>query len=237
MDQELTKDYFIDYKDAPTGKAYIGVAKAPLMPNVKGHGFQGVLIQDEERELIECAACGKWSKKISYTHLKKCSGLKPLEYKEKFGLNKTRGLVSDALSFKLTQCALKNQNINNIGKYTHTKGTILKMKVKRTREMENEKGTCPEQIKARLYEFIRCNRELPSTRNRGRALYKILKKRFGSYPEGLAAHGLPFLKRKGTNMMYIFPDDTIYKYNLNRFPDREALYNMMLEKCPALSKK
>lgn len=102
---------------------------------------------------------------------------------------------------------------------------------------KNKKGTCPLQLKARLYEFIRENRELPKQGNRGRAIYKMLCARFGSFSEGLMAHGLCTLEKRGTNMKHVFPDGTAYGYNLNQMYDREALYKMMMQKCPVLSQE
>jgi len=49
---ELLADCMIDYPDSPTGKAYLGIAKKPLMANVGGYGYQGVLLQDSAREYV-----------------------------------------------------------------------------------------------------------------------------------------------------------------------------------------
>lgn len=217
--------------DSPSGTAYIGIAKHPLMPNKDGHGFQGVVIQDDTRRYIQCSACGKWLQKIGHRHLNKCSGLTMDEYKEKYKLNKTEGLVSDELSLRLTKQALKNKSAERIRKYAGT-GQVRKHNTKRTRQMENQHGTCPKQVEYRLYEFIWCNRELPGRDNKGQALYKILWKRFGTFGNGLRHYGLPHYKRKGTNYYYTFPDHTIYKYNINQMDGREALFAMIQQKCP-----
>ena len=99
-------------------------------------------------------------------------------------------------------------------------------------EYENKHGTCPLQLKTKLYEFVLNNRELPGSHNRGAQIYKALKRRYKDFSAALVAHGLPSVARKGTNMLYIFPDKTEYSYNINKLFDRYQLFNMIMEKCP-----
>lgn len=233
-------DQVIDYPSSPTGKGYVGVAKSPLMPVKKGFGYMGVLMQDSEREKVQCHHCGIWMKKISTFHTMKCLKIDMREYKKKYGLFLSKGLVSDKTSLALTKNCLKGllsaekmearfgQKNNIQGRNGWDYSSIQKM---------NRLGTCPLQMKQRLYEFILSNRELPSQGNRGRSIYKILTKRYGRWGRALKEHGLPFLARKGTNMKWTFPDGTQYQYNLNRMYSREAFFNMIKEKCPVLSQK
>lgn len=238
---ESYEDKIIDYKGSPTkNKAYIGIAKRPLMPVKKGFGYMGVLIQSSDREFVQCHGCGEWFRKIGDMHTKKCLGKTTKEYKQMFGLNEGPGLVSDATSMMLTQNALKaKENIERFIKDSKNG----KMQGRRGRDkpqriaFSNIYGTCPLQLQERLYEFIRVNKELPSQSNRGRPIYKALTRRYKSFGEALQAHGLPRLKRRGTNMQYTFPDHTVYKYNINRIHDRAALYALMMEKCPVLHEK
>lgn len=238
--KEEYKDKIVNYRESPTGKAYVGINKSPFMPAKDGgHGYQGVLMQDENRLIVQCHACGQWMKRNSDSHLKKCSGLTVKQYKAKYGLNDDHGLVSDETSLRLTKAALKNKDnaakllrvdkkcASVMGRGGRTKGHSM--------EFFNKYGTCPLQLKTRLYEFIRCNRELPSQGNRGRPIYKALRRRYGSFSHALTAHGLPFMKRKGTNMYFGFSDGTHYTYNINQMHDREALYKMMMEKCSVLT--
>ena len=229
-------DKIIEHKESPTGKAYVGINKTPFMPAAEdGHGFQGVLLQDENRELVQCHACGKWMQKIANKHLASCSGISVAAYKEKYGIGSDTGLVSDETSLRLTKAALKNKesiqekfakSYAGRGKHGRTKPHAM--------EFFNRHGTCPLQLKTRLYEFIRCNRELPGQGNRGRPIYKALRRRYGSFSHALTAHGLPYMKRQGTTMRFAFADGTTYKYNINQFHDREELYQLMMQKCPVL---
>ena len=227
----MLTDAFIDYEDAPSGKAYIGIAKAPLMPNENGIGYQGVLIQDETRQFVQCSGCGKWAKSLSILHISKCTGLTMKEFREKFGLNLSQGLISDITSARLTENALKNKSpIERLeGCRGKTNGGH-----RRTRQMENEHGTCPEQIKDRLYKFIVENHELPRQDNRGRAIYKVIWNRYKAFGKILGQYGLPKLERIGTRYKYTFPDQTVYSYNINQMYDRDALYQMMIDKCQVL---
>jgi hypothetical protein len=225
------EDQIINYSNSPTGKAYIGINKKPLMPNKDGFGFQGVLLQDENRCLIQCNSCGEWFKRLTSKHTQNCSGLTIRDYKRKYGLNLTQGLVSDDMSLIYTKCCLKNkQKIKPMSKNFLDK-IRKKSRVNRTRQMENKHGTCPEQLKQRTIEFVKCNREFPSSSNRGRALYKAIVRRFGSLGKGLKFFGFPHFKRIGTNYIYTFPDYTVFKFNINKFDQREELYNLIKQKC------
>lgn len=236
-------DKVIDYDGSPTGEAYIGINKQPLMPNKTGYGFQGVLLQDGSRQFIQCSSCGVWVRKITNSHLNQCSNGKiktTARYKQVFGLYKSLGLVSDETSLRLTEASLKNKKSildkfaeKYAGKKTVNRSTRISIK---RRQWQNRHGNCPEQIKHNLREFVLCNRELPGRKNRGMPLYKTLRRRFGTFGAGLQYYGLPKFQRTGTTYKYTFPDYTVYQFNINQMHDREALFNLMLEKCPLLKK-
>lgn len=225
-----------DYDNSPTGKVYTGVAKEPLMENKSGHGYQGVLLQDETRQFVQCSNCGEWFKKISVKHLEKCSNgeIESVnDYKERFGLLKTTGLVSDETSLRLTENALKNKV--SIGRRAGTRrgrnGGLMQKGKYSTREYENKFGTCPKQLKARLKEFILQNRELPNSHNKGGALAKALWKKFGGVAKAMKHYKLPTMERYGTTYLWKFPNGNVYKYNINKFNDREEVFQKMIEQC------
>jgi hypothetical protein len=239
------KDHYqnkiIDYPSAPYGKAYIGINKTPLMKNENGIGFQGVVLQDESRQFIQCSGCGEWMKKIAYKHLQKCSNLSVDDYKQKFGLYLSEGLVADETSLKLAACAIKNKAgaeylIKNGDQFRknpqvqHKARTVNNTRYS-TMSWKNEHGTCDEQIKTRLLEFIKNYREFPGSGNKGKSIYKALNNKFGSFNNAMKKYGLPVRYRNGTNFKFVFPDYTVFKYNLNQMPDREGLFNKIMEKC------
>ncbi len=244
--KEEFQDKIITYENAPNGKAYIGINKTPLMANANGIGYQGVLLQDDTRQFVQCSGCGKWLKIITNLHLKKCHG-KPRnvqEYKKEFGLYPAMGLVSDETSLKYTESALKVlDNLTRTVKKAFNKSRTKKFRLKadkvnelvhKSMSWKNAHGSCPEQIKARVKEFILQNRELPGSTNRGSILYKILTRQFGTCSNGFKYLGLPYRERTGTNLKFTFPDYTVYKINLNQMYDREMLFNLMKEKCTLL---
>lgn len=228
------EDRIVDYPDSPTGKAYVGINKAPFMKNDTGYGYQGVLLQDDTRSFIQCSGCGKWAKILTHAHIKKCLGINHKEYKERFGLNQNTGLISDVVSLKYTKQILDGKFKNS--KKTYDITSAKRVKNKRTRQMENKHGTCPLQLKHRTYEFIIINRELPSQRNRGKNLRSALIRRHGNFNNALENLGLPVLDRRGDLMRYIFPDGSIHQYSVQRFYDREELYRQIIDKCPEIQK-
>jgi len=197
-EKEKYADKLIPYPESPTGKAYIGFAKEPLMKHDQGFGYQGVLLQSENRAVLQCAACGVWVKKITSTHLKKHALTIP-EYKLKYGLNKNTGLISDVESnFAAAQMV---DNVNKAGKRVpeeklyelREKAKKIKKYPAQTREQQNVKGTCPEQLKDALIQFIHRFHRIPSSTS-GRAGFSKLstyKHRFGSINKALAHYGLP----------------------------------------------
>lgn len=52
---KISTSKIIDYPSSPTGKAYIGIAKEPLMPNKSGYGFEGVLLESSNRKFVQCS--------------------------------------------------------------------------------------------------------------------------------------------------------------------------------------
>jgi len=227
-------EFLIDYPSSPNGKAYIGTAKRPLMPIKDGHGFEGVLLQDARREFIQCASCGVWRKIITQRHLQACSqGMLQTtsDYKHKYGLYMKQGLVSDVTSLKLTQACLKNKSKKNW--FTSATPIPIPQKgyIRSKRQHQNIYGTCPEQLKARTKEFIVANREFPRSSNRGGALYKAIYRQFGSINGALKEYGLPTFVKIGTSYTYTFPNGKQISYNINRFNQREAFFEKMIEEC------
>lgn len=232
------KGTLIAYPDSPTGMVYVGVNKAPFMRNPSGHGFLGVLLQDENRVYVQNSETGKWYKKITAKIIGR-TGITTAEYKIKYGLNQTTGLVSDATSNKLTISCLKSrEGREHIGpppgaskKGLRTLNKTQAHHRRSTVQMQNRHGTCELQLKTRMYEFLKTNKEFPGQSNRGETLYKSIKNRYGSFGEGLIHMGLPFFRRTGTNMVYTFPDGEVYRFNINRIHDRAELYSLIEKKC------
>lgn len=232
----------VDYSYSPNGKAYIGHNKSPFMKTEGKYGFQGVLLQDETRQYVQCYECGKWMKKIGNSHLKKCTKgamNTTREYKEKYGLGLSQGLVSDETSRLYAKSALKNKmhKKQDYSRLDKMRGKAIKANKgeKHTTAFQNKHATCPLQILTRLVNFINANQELPTSRNRGKSIYKVVRKRFGSFGHGLQSMGLPYFERQGTNYHYAFPDGQVLAFNINQDDQRDLLYQAMVNKCPVLT--
>jgi hypothetical protein len=85
---------YIDYPDSPTGRAYAGINKEPFMKVENGHGYFGVLLQDETRERVQCHSCGEWHKRLTNWHVKRCANMTITEYKKKYHLNIEKPFLS-----------------------------------------------------------------------------------------------------------------------------------------------
>ncbi len=237
--KNLYNNMLIDYPNSPTGKAFIGFAKQPLMPNSNGVGFQGVKLQSENRFLVQCSGCSNWYKQITYLHLKQCCRLSIREYKEKFGLNRGEGLISDVLgnirAKHIEKYAAKNSNFytkNITNLITYRKNYDPKHRVTRTQRL-NGTGTCPDQLKKNLVQYIHRFNRLPRCGDRiGRdgLSYSPYIRSFGSFTNALKSYGLPY--RKIYTNYFEFPDHTIFRKDENNYME---LYYKMVTKCPILT--
>ncbi len=224
------------YTYSPTGKAYIGHFKEPFKPIVGGYGFQGVLLQDSDRKTVQCAGCGGWYSFLGH-HIRTCLKITVREYKEKYGLNYTTGLISDELAKIRRDSYYKN--IDKVRLDGSQKPTPMKGVPKPTNytEKENKFGTCPLQLLTRVVNFIKTNEVIPSSRNRGKNLYAVVNRKYGGFPKALKSWGLPFYSGHGSSFEYTFPDKTSYTLNVKKKESRSHLYRLMLEKCPILKEE
>ena len=223
-------DKLIDYPYSPTGRAYIGFAKTPLMPNANGIGYMGVKIQSENRELIQCFECGEWFKQLS-GHLKFCADLTAAEYKDAFGYNQGTGLIADVSSNLVAEVAVARGNLK------HLKGIPGGHKQRpRKGSMENKNlhGTCPEQLKTRLVNYVNRFKMLPGTDSQREAFpYHAAAKLYGSFNGFLKAHGFPTKRKHGLTTDYTFPDGLVYSKLAKQ--DYDQLFALLLAKCPLLT--
>lgn len=237
----------IQYADSPTGDAYIGLAKQPLMTSVSGIGFQGVKLQSMNRELIQCYECGGWFKRLTYMHVKK-HGISLAEYKEKYGFNKHSAMTSDVYNNKLADVM-----INNIKKGIYKRGYNKAERMRKLQEgarravkegkytndsveKQNSRGTCPKQLKQALINHVHRFYRLPSS-VKGRDCFPhiwVLKNRYGSLNNAFKHYGLPTrYKVGGWVVEYAFSDGTLMQ--IRNGDGYRELYAVMLKKCPVLN--
>jgi len=234
----------IDYDESPTGRAYTGVAKSPLRKLENGHGFYGVMMQTENRELLQCHVCGKWLHHLTHTHLNK-HGINKAEYNNEYGLARKNTLVSDGRS--LEQEMIGRENIKKIWEKGH-KAMLEKGRKRKARkewvkewhseEKRNERGVCNKQMGARLVTFVKRFKDLPSrstVKFDGRAIAHILDRRWGSLNKGFNAYGFPSRYRQGSRTEFSIPDTKeLMTFNYNKFGDRNKVYPWLQENCRLL---
>lgn len=235
----------IDYPRSPTGKAYIGLAKSPLMPNENGIGFQGVKLQSENRVLIQCYECGEWFKHIT-SHLVRRHKITSAEYRVKFGFNKNTSLVSDEHSNFLA--AKMVETINNVGKRIPQEILLPLLEKGRkkaiknnvynvsnnSRQKQNLWGTCPLQLKEAIINYVKRFRKLPTVTSGRTGFTKLgtVKKRFGSLNNAFKECGLPTIHRMKGLVEYVFEDGTLFHTKMGK--GYEELYTIMKNKCDVL---
>lgn len=149
-----------DFNDAPSGAITLYNYKEPFMPFTDeatggGFGYQGVLMLDSEGDTLQCHLCGNWFNSLAH-HIRKEHNVSASIYKDKVGLNKTTALISENYRLKLIKRKQQNGTLGlNIrpGKPMNeeTKKKISKTLRTRTRQTENVFGTCPLQLKERMW--------------------------------------------------------------------------------------
>ena len=142
----------MDYEEAPSGFVTLYNYKEPFMKYESGFGFQGLLLFDGKTKKLQCHECGEWFHYLP-DHLHREHNMTASAYKERVGLRQSTVLISEDTRHKLVAVGLERRLQNLIPGGLKTEEMKEKIKatcLKRTREMENEHGTCPEQLLQRL---------------------------------------------------------------------------------------
>lgn len=171
----------------------------PFMKYEGGHGYYGVLLEEEETGKLQCHLCGRVADNLSKHLHHKHKGISPRDYRVKTGLNLTTPLMSEK-----TRKFHKNNFLNLtpekrealIKRLKENNGVIRNMK-KRKREavasleMNNRYGTCPEQVRSQFYETYNKLGRIPNWLELSGRLRYIIETRFGNYETALVAWGIP----------------------------------------------
>ncbi len=236
--EDIYKDKTINYELSPSWRAYIWLAKAPLIPNDNWIGYKWVLMQSENRSLVQCSECWKWYKIIPNSHLQ-WHWLTRETYREKFWLNKTQALVSDTYSRFYSSNIVNVLNKEWIVSYENKVEwckkwrEIMAEKRKRkynTDQMKNNKWTCDLQLKHRFIEYILSHHKYPPI---NKFPYQALKDRFGSVNNALKEYWLPIRQQIGFSVLYEFNDWYVFK--ITKWKWYEELYDIMKLKCIAIN--
>lgn len=200
-------------------EVYMWFYKEPLMPTDK-FWYLGIRIQNPERTMIMCNECWKFFKRLHTKHLVK-HGLTIDEYKKKYGYQKTTGMVADQESINISKKILgKAHSINlnhetlEIRKENHAIAlSNWKATWENSNERQNRLGTCVAQIWERLKNYIERFWRPPTCNamwDDGKALYSLLKHRYGDVNLGFKQYWLPIKKLIPWECVeYTFSDNTV----------------------------
>lgn len=231
--------FLLDYPDSPTGRAYIGVSKKPLQ-KADGYGFQGVLLQTDNRQFVQCHVCGKWAKRLT-DHIR-AHNMTKADYTKKFGLYTKNALVADATSYKLAVAGFKAIRVMTPETRSKSRALLKAQQKHGTRkqigktEHDNKFGLCEKQLGYRLIEYLKIYQDLPSTQQKGEGMLisGALRKRYSSINLGLKHYGLPTRHRYGgTKVELIAPDGQQYFFNYKTW-NKEEVYRWMVDHSPVL---
>lgn len=225
--------------DSPTGKAYIGIAKKPLQEVKNGFGYYGVLIQTDNRTLIQCHECGKWFGQITQPHLEKHK-LNRESYNKKFGLLSGTKLVSDSISYIRELIAQKNnanRTYNPLEAYN--KKERKKIEYKKfigTAEHDNRNAMCEKQLGYRIIEYIRKYKSLPSSWQKGEGdiLTHALTRRYKNLQNAFKHYQLPYITRRGSNATITAPNLKSLEFTYGKNYNKEEIYKFMCDNTPSL---
>ena len=200
-------------------EVYMGYYKEPLMPS-ENFGYLGIRIQNPERTMIMCNECWQFFKRLHTKHFQK-HWLTSDEYKKKYWYNKTTGMIADQESINISKRILGKAHsihLNSDALAIRAENHAITLKEwksswENTNEMQNKNWTCIDQIGDRLKNYIeRFGR--PPTCNAmgddGKALYSLLKHRYGDVNIGFREYGLPTKKLFPWECVeYTFSDNTV----------------------------
>lgn len=185
------------YAEAESGFINISKWEPPFAPVDNGHGFIGVIAEDDETGSLQCHICGKWFPQLS-THIvgghkmKNCD-----EYRTKFGLFQGTALKSKKLRLFQSGVIRKLQRAgkmaigNNLGSSPFKRGEANKYAAnrkgwKKPVEGANRYGRCDLQIMSKIMDLSKeLGGKTPSLveikEKYGGGMIAVMHLRYGSY--------------------------------------------------------
>ncbi len=141
-------------------------AHEPFMEVTSGFGFLGVVMYDDSNDLLQCHICGKWFSML-LRHVGKTHKIEAQDYRDRFSLPISGGLVSKKFSETMSRNALRPDRLAALGKVrpswdssdrcvARRKSRIkIRSKIGLNRlARKNKFGLCPKQMLAR-YEVVK----------------------------------------------------------------------------------
>lgn len=170
--------------------------KEPLRSFLGGYGYIGVLSQDENGEKLQCHICGEYYSRLN-NHVRMAHKIKVDEYKQRVGLSKGTALVGDKIREKQIEVAKKNYP--KVRDRLHA-GAREKRAERggggkpESMERKNKKGTCPDQLLARIVAVTKDLGRVPTKKeyqeHQDGGFLLAIKRTFGSWEEALSQIGM-----------------------------------------------
>lgn len=174
--------------------------KEPLKPVTDGYGYLGTLAQSEDGHEVQCHICGLMFKNLG-SHAFNVHGMKGTEYRERFELNRTTPLCSDAVSNEYKARALNLWEAKSPEEKA-AQVEIMKAAAKiapkpsrdRRLELKNIQGRCPDQLLDKLQKLADKLSRTPTAKEYSKeytgGFLFTLTRTFGSYNNALNILGL-----------------------------------------------
>ena len=172
--------------------------KEPITRVKKGFGYYGVMLTTNDGTKVQCHICGELFANLGF-HIYYAHKIKGVDYKTSFGLAYKTALMSEVNKENLrrgTMDWLSAMTPKQLKEYRERQGKMHKNRVhdreqpKLMLETKNKRGTCPDQLLAKITEVKNKLRHTPSLseliRETGGQKYKhLLYTTFGSYKNAL----------------------------------------------------
>lgn len=205
--------------------------KEPLLkvPKKDGFGFYGALLMTEDGDKCQCHICGKLFSGLS-RHVNQAHKINVFDYREKFMLARSTALVSETFRDRLKQNTLdwiaREEKKN--GKHWREKmykkiGKMGSLKrrnhyqPKESLESKNKKGTCPDQLLAKIQEVAKKIGKTPTLHEfifetGGQRFKHLIFVTFGSWLNALKMAKLQPREHSGTGVMRKYSDEELLEY-------------------------
>jgi hypothetical protein len=172
----------------------------PFMKYDAGHGYYGVLLEEEKSGKLQCHLCGRLILNIAKHLYHKHKNISSREYKIETGLSLTTPLMSEQTRKKiknnflnLTEKKRKEvvKRLRNLNKKLHSSPQKRQRENKASIQTNNRYGTCPEQVRSQFLEIYKTLNRVPKWPELTGKLRYIVETRFGSYEEACIVWGIP----------------------------------------------
>lgn len=177
----------------------------PFMKFTKGHGFYGVLLEEESTGKLQCHLCGVTILNLAKHLFHKHKKISSRDYKIETGLSLGTPLMSEKTRKRIKNNFLnlteekKKETINRLiglNKKLHSEKNKKQRTNKASLQVNNRYGTCPEQVRSQFYDIYKKLGRLPKWKELSGKLRYIIENRFGSYEEAVVVWGIPRVEYK-----------------------------------------